>query len=92
LFFLVARVKDNLKLRYRYEPMQNPLVVMCVLAVAETGDNVDFSVWQNTRYCPRACAKNRTTMSQQAVELIGEWLETQENETPSPSQQGKGDK
>jgi hypothetical protein len=31
-------------------------------------------------------------MSQQAVELIREWLETQENKTPSPSQQGKGDK
>ena len=38
-----------------------------------------------------ACAKNRTTMSQQAVGLIREWLKTQENETPSPSNKGKGE-
>jgi hypothetical protein len=31
-------------------------------------------------------------MSQQAVQLILEWLEIQENETPSPSKQSKGDK
>ncbi|AFZ16595.1 hypothetical protein [Allocoleopsis franciscana] len=37
-----------------------------------------------------ACAKTRTTMSQQAVALIREWLNTQENETPSPSNKGKG--
>jgi hypothetical protein len=29
-------------------------------------------------------------MSQQAVELIREWLKTQENETPSPDKKGKG--
>jgi hypothetical protein len=29
-------------------------------------------------------------MSQQAVELIREWLETQENETPAPDKKGKG--
>ncbi|HEY9634371.1 MAG TPA: plasmid partition protein ParG [Coleofasciculaceae cyanobacterium] len=39
-----------------------------------------------------ACAKNRTSMSQKAVELILEWLETEENETPSPGKKGKGDK
>ena len=39
-----------------------------------------------------ACAQNRTTMSQQAVELILEWLDIQENETPSPGKKGKGDK
>ncbi len=38
-----------------------------------------------------ACAKNRTTMSQQAVELIREWLEIQENETPSPKKKDKGE-
>lgn len=38
-----------------------------------------------------ACAKTRTTMSQQAVALIREWLNTQENETPSPSNKGKGE-
>ena len=32
-----------------------------------------------------ACAKNRTTMSQKAVELIREWLDTQENESVQPS-------
>jgi hypothetical protein len=31
-------------------------------------------------------------MSQQAVQLILEWLEIQENETPSPSKKSKGDK
>jgi hypothetical protein len=31
-------------------------------------------------------------MSQQAVELILEWLDIQENETPSPGKKGKGDK
>jgi hypothetical protein len=30
-------------------------------------------------------------MSQQAVELIHEWLKTQENETPSPDKKDKGD-
>lgn len=39
-----------------------------------------------------ACAKNRTTMSQQAVELILEWLETQENETIPPAKKGKAEK
>jgi hypothetical protein len=29
-------------------------------------------------------------MSQQAVELIREWLKTQENETPSPDKKGNG--
>jgi hypothetical protein len=37
------------------------------------------------------CAKNRTTMSQQAVQLIREWVETQENETPSSKKKDKGD-
>jgi hypothetical protein len=31
-------------------------------------------------------------MSQQAVQLILEWLEIQENETPSPSNKSQGDK
>jgi hypothetical protein len=39
-----------------------------------------------------ACAKNRISMSQQAVELILEWLDTQENEAPSPKKKGKEDK
>jgi hypothetical protein len=30
-------------------------------------------------------------MSQQAVELIREWLEIQEKETPSAGKKGKGD-
>jgi hypothetical protein len=38
-----------------------------------------------------ACAKTRTTMSQQAVALIREWLNTQENETPSGEHKGKGE-
>jgi hypothetical protein len=38
-----------------------------------------------------ACAKTRTTMSQQAVALIREWLNTQENETPSREHKGKGE-
>jgi hypothetical protein len=37
------------------------------------------------------CAKNRTTMSQQAVQLIREWVETQENETSSSKKKDKGD-
>lgn len=36
-----------------------------------------------------ACAKNRTTMSQQAVQLIREWVETQENETSLPKKKSK---
>lgn len=39
-----------------------------------------------------ACAKNRTTMSQKAVELIRQWLETQEDESAPPSQKGKDEK
>lgn len=39
-----------------------------------------------------ACAKNRISMSQKAVELILEWLDTQENETSSPKKKGKEDK
>jgi hypothetical protein len=38
-----------------------------------------------------ACAKTRTTMSQQAVALIREWLNTQENEIPSREDKGKGE-
>ncbi len=30
-------------------------------------------------------------MSQQALELIREWLKTQENETPSSNKKGKGE-
>jgi hypothetical protein len=33
-----------------------------------------------------ACAKHRTTMSQQALELIREWCKHSENETPSPEE------
>jgi hypothetical protein len=55
--------------------------------MSEEEKNVNFRVFlsemDRTRF-KVACAKNRTTMSQQAVELIREWLETQENETPSP--------
>jgi hypothetical protein len=39
-----------------------------------------------------ACAKNRTTMSQKAVELIRQWLDTQENQPVQPSTKDKGDK
>ncbi len=56
LLFLVERVKDNLKFRCWYEPTQKSLVVVGVLAVAETSDDIDLSVWKNTCYCPRAVA------------------------------------
>jgi hypothetical protein len=63
--------------------------------MSEEEKSVNFRVFlsetDRTRF-KVACAKNRTTMSQKAVELICEWLETQENETPSPSSKGKGDK
>jgi len=62
--------------------------------MSEEEKSVNFRVFlsesDRTRF-KVACAKNRTTMSQKAVELIREWLETQENETPSPGKQGKGD-
>ncbi|MDZ8237559.1 MAG: plasmid partition protein ParG [Nostoc sp. ChiQUE01a] len=36
-----------------------------------------------------ACAKNRTTMSQKARQLVLEWLETEENESTSPPKKEK---
>ena len=36
-----------------------------------------------------ACAKNKTSMSQKAHDLILEWLITQENEPSSPAVKGK---
>lgn len=56
LLFLIGRVKDNLKLRCWDEPMQKSLMVVGVLAVSETGDDIDLSVWQNTCDCPRTSA------------------------------------
>jgi len=52
----VGRVKDNLEDGGWDESMQKPLVVVGVLAVSETGDDIDLSVWQNSRYCPRVSA------------------------------------
>lgn len=69
-----------------------PYAIIAIVRVdravmSEEEKNVNFRVFlsemDRTRF-KVACAKNRTTMSQQAVELIREWLETQENETPSP--------
>jgi hypothetical protein len=62
--------------------------------MSEEEKTVNFRVFLSEEDRTRfkvACAKNRTTMSQQAVELIREWLEIQEKETPSPSKKGKGD-
>ncbi|HEY9822507.1 MAG TPA: plasmid partition protein ParG [Candidatus Sericytochromatia bacterium] len=63
--------------------------------MSEAEKSVNFRIFlsetDRTRF-KVACAKNRTTMSQQAVQLILEWLEIQENETPSPSKKSKGDK
>ncbi|WP_256374820.1 plasmid partition protein ParG [Allocoleopsis franciscana] len=62
--------------------------------VSEEEKTVNFRVFlsesERTRF-KVACAQNRTTMSQQAVELIHEWLKTQESETPSPDKKGKGE-
>lgn len=62
--------------------------------VSEQEKTVNFRVFlsepERTRF-KVACAKSRTTMSQQAVELIREWLKTQEDETPLPDKKGKED-
>jgi hypothetical protein len=54
--------------------------------MSEEEKMVNFRVFlsesERTRF-KVACAQNRTTMSQQTVQLIREWLETQENESPS---------
>jgi hypothetical protein len=63
--------------------------------MTEEEKTVNFRVFlsesERTRF-KVACAKNRTTMSQQTVELIREWLKMQENETSSPTKKGKRDK
>jgi ParG len=62
--------------------------------VSEEEKTVNFRVFlsesERTRF-KIACAKNRTTMSQQALELIRQWLKTQENETPSSDKKDKGE-
>lgn len=61
--------------------------------MSEDERTVNFRVFlpesERTRF-KVACAKHRTTMSQQALELIREWLREQESETPSP-EEGKGE-
>lgn len=64
------------------------------LVVSEEEKTVNFRVFlsesERTSF-KIACAKNRTTMSQQALELIRQWLKTQENETPSLDKKGEGE-
>jgi ParG len=70
------------------------LVFVDRLVVSQEDKTVNFRVFlsesERTSF-KIACAKNRTTMSQQALELIRQWLKTQENETQSPDKKGKGE-
>ncbi|NEO99731.1 MAG: hypothetical protein F6K58_13845 [Symploca sp. SIO2E9] len=62
--------------------------------MSEQEKTVNFRVFltesERTRF-KVACAQNRTTMSQQALELIREWLKTQEKDNISPDKKIKGD-
>jgi hypothetical protein len=62
--------------------------------MSEAEKSVNFRVFltesDRTRF-KVACAKNRTTMSQQAVELIRDWLEIQENDPSSPGKKAQED-
>jgi len=52
VFFLV--VEDNLKFCYWHETLQYPEMVVGILAVLETGDDVGLSVGKNPHDCPMA--------------------------------------
>jgi hypothetical protein len=65
-----------------------------VLMTNEEEKMVNFRVFLSEEDRTRfkvACAKNRTTMSQQAVQLIRDWVEIQENEPPPAKKKNKGD-